>query len=32
MNESSSRSHSMLKLTLECVDGRTPDNVVVSTL
>jgi kinesin family protein 4/21/27 len=32
MNESSSRSHSMLKLTLECVDGRSPDNVVVSTL
>lgn len=32
MNNSSSRSHSMLKLTLECVDSRTPDNTVLSTL
>ena len=32
MNNSSSRSHSMLKLTLECVDSRNPDSTVVSTL
>ena len=32
MNNASSRSHSMLKITLECVDVRQPDNVVVSTL
>ena len=32
MNNSSSRSHSMLKITLECVDGRDPDNTVVSAL
>lgn len=32
MNNSSSRSHSMLKITIECVDARQPDNVVVSTL
>ena len=32
MNHASSRSHSMLKLTLECVDAKAPDNVVVSTL
>ena len=32
MNNSSSRSHSMLKLTLECTDSRTPDNTVLSTL
>ena len=32
MNNSSSRSHSMLKLTLECVDARTPDSSVVSSL
>jgi Kinesin motor domain len=32
MNNSSSRSHSMLKLTLECVDQRNPDSNVVSTL
>ena len=32
MNNSSSRSHSMLKLTLECIDQRNPDSVVVSTL
>ena len=32
MNNSSSRSHSMLKITLECVDAKMPDNTVVSTL
>jgi kinesin family protein 4/21/27 len=32
MNHASSRSHSMLKLTLECVDVKTPDSVVTSTL
>lgn len=32
MNNSSSRSHSMLKITLECVDSRNPDNKIVSTL
>ena len=32
MNNASSRSHSMLKLTLECVDSRNPDSTVVSTL
>ena len=32
MNNSSSRSHSMLKLTLECTDSRSPDSTVVSTL
>lgn len=32
MNNSSSRSHSMLKLTLECVDSKNPDSTVVSTL
>ncbi len=32
MNNQSSRSHSMLRLTLECVDQRNPDSVVVSTL
>lgn len=32
MNNSSSRSHSMLKITLECVDGKEPDNTVVSAL
>ena len=32
MNNSSSRSHSMLKLTLECVDSRNPDSTVVYTL
>lgn len=32
MNNSSSRSHSMLKLTLECVDSKNPDSNVVSTL
>ena len=31
MNNQSSRSHSMLRLTLECVDQRNPDSVVVST-
>ena len=32
MNNSSSRSHSMLKLTLTCVDARKPDSSTVSTL
>lgn len=32
MNSASSRSHSMLKITLECVDSKQPDNVVMSTL
>ena len=32
MNNSSSRSHSMLKISIECVDSRQPDNVVLSTL
>jgi kinesin family protein 4/21/27 len=32
MNNQSSRSHSMHRLTLECVDQRNPDSVVVSTL
>jgi kinesin family protein 4/21/27 len=32
MNNCSSRSHSMLKLTVECVDARTPDSTVTSTL
>ena len=32
MNNSSSRSHSMLKLTVECVDSKTPDSIVISTL
>ena len=32
MNNSSSRSHSMLKISIECVDSRNPDNVVLSTL
>lgn len=32
MNNASSRSHSMLKLTLETVDVKHPENVVVSTL
>lgn len=32
MNSASSRSHSMLKLSVECVDSRHPDNIVVSTL
>lgn len=32
MNDASSRSHSMLKITLECVDSKQPDNVVMSTL
>jgi len=32
MNNSSSRSHSMLKVTLECIDGKQPDNTVVSAL
>ena len=32
MNNQSSRSHSMLKLTVECVDAKNPDSVVVSTL
>jgi len=32
MNNSSSRSHSMMKITLECVDSKHPDSTVVSTL
>lgn len=32
MNNQSSRSHSMLKITVECVDVKNPDSVVVSTL
>ena len=32
MNNASSRSHSMLKVTLECVDSKQPENTVVSTL
>ena len=32
MNNASSRSHSMLKITLECVDGKEPDNTIVSAL
>lgn len=32
MNNSSSRSHSMLKLTLECVDSKNPESFVSSTL
>jgi kinesin family protein 4/21/27 len=32
MNNSSSRSHSMLKLTIECIDARNPDNTIVSAL
>jgi len=32
MNNSSSRSHSMLKISIECVDSRQHDNVILSTL
>jgi hypothetical protein len=32
MNNSSSRSHSMLKITLECTNAKQPENTVVSTL
>jgi len=32
MNDSSSRSHSMLKLSLECTDSKSPDNTILSTL
>jgi hypothetical protein len=32
MNNSSSRSHSMLRLSLECVDERNPEAAVISTL
>ena len=32
MNNASSRSHSMLKVTLECVDGKQPDNTILSAL
>jgi len=32
MNNQSSRSHSMLKLTLECLDARNPDATIISTL
>ena len=32
MNNASSRSHSMLKITLESVDSKQPDSTVISTL
>lgn len=32
MNNASSRSHSMLKLTVETIDAKNPEDVVVSTL
>ena len=32
MNNSSSRSHSMLKITLNCIDSKNPDGFVSSTL
>lgn len=32
MNNASSRSHSMLKITLECIDGKNPDSAVISAL
>ena len=32
MNNQSSRSHSMLKVSLESVDARNPESTVVSTL
>ena len=32
MNNASSRSHSMLKLTLSAVDAKTPDSAIISTL
>lgn len=32
MNNASSRSHSMLRITLECVDSRQPESTVLSTL
>jgi hypothetical protein len=32
MNNASSRSHSMLKITLETVNAKNPENVIVSTL
>jgi len=32
MNNCSSRSHSMLKITLECIDSRAPDSIITSTL
>ena len=32
MNNASSRSHSMLKISLECIDGTNPDNTIVSAL
>ena len=32
MNNASSRSHSMMKITLECIDAKEPDNTVVSAL
>ena len=32
VNNSSSGSHSMLKITLECVDAKQPDNTVISAL
>ena len=32
MNNASSRSHTMLKLTIECVDSKNPDSIVTSKL
>jgi len=32
MNNSSSRSHTMLSLTVEQIDSKNPDNVVMSKL
>ena len=32
MNNASSRSHSLLKISVECVDVKDPDNTVVSAL
>ena len=32
MNNASSRSHSMLKVTIESVDAKQPDNIIYSTL
>jgi hypothetical protein len=32
MNNQSSRSHSMLKVSLESVDARNPESTVISTL
>jgi len=32
MNNASSRSHSMLKVTLETVNAKNPENIITSTL